>query len=55
MQLHGAGFAFRKLHDLPEREGIVVGEDGDSILGEGVLLLHGEAAEEAEPGFPVAR
>lgn len=35
-QLHGAGLAFRELHDLAEREGFVIGEEGDDLLGERV-------------------
>jgi hypothetical protein len=31
-QLQGAGFAFRELHDLAEREGFVVGEEGDDLF-----------------------
>lgn len=35
-QLHGAGLAFRELHDLAEREGFVFGEEGDDLFGERV-------------------
>lgn len=47
-QLHGAGLAFGKLHDLTEREGFVTGEKGNDLLGErvevgglgGLLIKH---------------
>jgi hypothetical protein len=52
-QLYGAGFALRELDDLAERDGFVIGEEGDDLLGEGVLSLHEGAEEEDEPGFPV--
>ena len=35
-QLHGAGLAFRELHDLAEREGFVIGEEGGDLFGERV-------------------
>ncbi len=52
-QLHGSGLAFGELHDLAEREGFVIREEGDDLLGEGVFLLNEGAEEEDEPGFPV--
>ena len=47
-QLDGVGLAFRELHDLAEREGFVIGEEGDDLLGErvevgglgGLLIKH---------------
>ena len=47
-QLHGAGLAFGELHDLTEREGFVIGEEDDDLLGErvevgglgGLLIKH---------------
>ena len=38
-QLHGAGFAFRELHDLAEGEGFVIGEEGDDLFGERVEVF----------------
>lgn len=35
-QLHGAWLALGELHDLAEREGFVIGEEGDDLLGERV-------------------
>ncbi len=35
-QLHGAGLSLGELHDLTEREGFVIGEAGDDLLGERV-------------------
>jgi hypothetical protein len=32
-QLHGAGLALGELHDLAEREGLVIGEEGDDLFG----------------------
>lgn len=31
-QLHGAGLAFGELHDLAEREGFVIGKEGDDLF-----------------------
>jgi hypothetical protein len=42
-----------ELQELTEREGFVIGEEGDDLLGEGVYLLHEGAEEEDELGFPV--
>jgi hypothetical protein len=47
-QLHVAGFALGELHDLAEREGFVIGKEGDDLLGErvevgglgGLLIKH---------------
>ena len=47
-QLHGAGLALAELYDLAEREGFVIGEEGDDLLGErvevgglgGLLIKH---------------
>ena len=47
------GLALGEFYDLAEREGFMVEEKGDNLLGEGVLLLHQGAEEEHEPGFPV--
>ncbi len=52
-QLHCAGLAFREFYDLAEREGFVIGKEGDDFFGEGVFLLHERAEEEDEPSFPV--
>lgn len=38
-QLHGAGLAASELHDLAEREGFVIGEQGDDLLGERVEVF----------------
>jgi hypothetical protein len=38
-QLHGAGFAFGELHDLAEREGFVIGEEGDDLFRERVEVF----------------
>ncbi len=35
-QFHGAGFALGEFHDLAEREGFVIGEEDDDLLGERV-------------------
>lgn len=35
-QLHGAGLALGELHDLAEREGFVIGEEGDDLRGKRV-------------------
>jgi hypothetical protein len=35
-QFHGAGFALGELHALAEREGFVIGEEGDDIFCERV-------------------
>jgi hypothetical protein len=47
-QLHGARLALGELYDLAEREGFVIGEEGDDLLGErvevgglgGLLIKH---------------
>ena len=38
-QLHGAGLALGELHDRAEREGFVIGEEGDDLLGERVEVF----------------
>jgi hypothetical protein len=35
-QLRGAGLALGELHDLTEREGFVIGEEGGDLFGERV-------------------
>jgi hypothetical protein len=48
-QLHRAGLALGELHDLAEREGFVIGKEGDELLCErvevgglgGLLIKHG--------------
>ena len=64
-QLHGARLAVCERPDLAEGEGFVIGEKGNdlfrervevpgfNLFREGVLLFHGGAEKEQEPGFPV--